>query len=102
MGKAMSGVGTKGNRGQALDQRRDPAVDLAAFEMGAIELQPVEAVAGEARQLGVDDAVGEELDIVATGAGADQGVEDELARRFRLEDDFRHWISTGFIAAGRQ
>ena len=47
-------------------------------------------MAGKARQLGIDDAVGEERSIVAAGAGADQGIDDELARGFRLEDDIGH------------
>ena len=91
VGKAVPGVGAKGHGGQPLDRRSGPAIHLAAVEMGAIELEPIEAVAGKARQLGVDDAVGEERSIVATGAGADQGIDDELARGFRLEDDFGHW-----------
>jgi hypothetical protein len=42
--------------------------------MGAIELKPIETMTGEPRQLGVDDAVGTELDIMTTSAGAYQRI----------------------------
>src|SRR5262245_25616349 len=90
MGETMSGIGAEGDRRQPLDDRFCLAVDLATFEMGAIKLEPIKTVTGKAGELGIDYAVGKELDVLKACAGADQRIEHELARRFRFQNDIGH------------
>jgi hypothetical protein len=90
MSETMSGIGAERDRRQPLDDRSCLSVDLATFEMGAIELEPIETVTGKAGKFGIDYGVGEELDIPAPRAGADQCIEHKLARRLRLQNNIGH------------
>jgi len=90
VGEAMPRIGAEGNRGELSNDRLCLAVDLPALHMAAIILQPVEAMAGETRELRVDDAVGKELHILLARAGALERLHHQLSGLLRGKDNIGH------------
>jgi hypothetical protein len=77
MGEPVQRIHAKAGVGQRLDLRDGLAIHLAAAQMGAVILQPVEPVALQSGQFGIQNGVSEIPCVLWRGAAAGQRIPDQ-------------------------